>query len=193
MGVPRVLVLFYLLLTYLVAAVPWGVLVATLTADVDIMSEGSGNIGATNVHRVLGRTAGALTLAGDVGKGFVPVLLSQVVIDDPFYGGLVALVAFAGHCWSPYLDFRGGKGVATAAGGMLALAPLPLVVVASAWVAVVLWTRKSSLGALVSVLLLPLVVGLLVPEALWTAVILAGGVVWRHKPNIQRLRKRTGA
>lgn len=183
--------LAWLLLTYLLGAFPTGVVVATLFADVDLTALGSGNIGATNANRVLGRGYGVATLAGDLLKGLLPVLASTWVLDAPWYAGLVGLAAFAGHCWSPFLDLRGGKGVATSAGAMLALAPLPTLAAAAAWGLVVSVTHKSSLGALVAVALLPLLCLLLAPGATWVAVLLGIGVVSRHGDNLRRLRAGT--
>ena len=181
------LALFYLLLTYMVASVPTGLVLGALLADVDITAHGSGNIGATNANRVLGRRVGALTLAGDFLKGFLPVALAGWVDAPGWYPGAVALVAFAGHCWSAYLCFRGGKGVATSAGAMAALAPVPTLLAALAWGAVVAATRRSSVGALVSIAALPLAVAWLAPAWLWCTGLLCIGVLARHHENIQRL------
>jgi glycerol-3-phosphate acyltransferase PlsY len=178
---------FYLALTYLVASIPTGVVLGTLFADVDVTRHGSGNIGATNVTRVLGRGFGAATLAGDVLKGFVPVALAPLVYESHAMIGIVAMVAFAGHCWSAYLDFRGGKGVATAAGGMLAVAPFSTLLAAIVWMLVFMVWRKASLGALVAAGALPVLVAFFRPDALWVTVALGAGVGWRHKENVRRL------
>ncbi len=185
------LALSWLVLSYLLGAFPTGVVVGTLYADVDITGQGSGNIGATNMNRVLGRGYGIATLVGDLLKGLVPVLLAPLLVQGPVYAGLVAIACFAGHCWSPFLDFRGGKGVATSAGAMLALAPGPTLLAAVAWVLVVAVTRKSSLGALVAVVLLPIVCLVLAPAVTWVAAVLGIGVVSRHKDNLARLRAGT--
>src|SRR5688572_18743217 len=118
----------YLLLAYLLASLPVGVILGVIYADLDPRDGGSGNIGATNVHRLLGWKLAAATLLGDAFKGWLPVVLAGYVVPGPAYAGLVAVAAFAGHCWSAFLDFRGGKGVATAAGVLLALAPLPTLI-----------------------------------------------------------------
>lgn len=185
----------WLLLAYLLGAFPTGVVVGTLWADVDIQGLGSGNIGATNMNRVLGRGYGLATLALDMLKGLVAVWVAGTLSGDPTWLGLVALAAFAGHCWSPFLDLRGGKGVATGAGAMLALAPGPTLLAALAWVLVVAVSRKSSLGALVSVVLLPLACLVLGAggAAATTALLIGLGVVWRHKDNLARLKAGTEA
>ncbi len=177
----------YLLLTYMLASIPTGPILATLYADTDVTAHGSGNIGATNVNRVLGRRFAVPTLAGDALKGFVPVFAASWVLDTPWFPGLVGLVAFSGHCWSAYLNFKGGKGVATAAGVTLALAPLSALLVATAWGATVMFTKRASLGALVGSVALPAVVGGLQPELLWVALLLGIGVLIRHRSNISRL------
>jgi len=177
----------YILLTYMLASVPTGPILATLYADTDVTEHGSGNIGATNVNRVLGNKFGLATLAGDVLKGLVPVLFAPYVYDPEWFAGLVALTAFSGHCWSAYLGFKGGKGVATAAGVMLGLAPLAALLVATAWGATVMFTKKASLGAIVGVVALPSIVGGLHPNLLWVALLLSVGVLVRHRSNISRL------
>ncbi len=177
----------YLLLTYMLASVPTGPILATLYADTDVTRHGSGNIGATNVNRVLGHQFGVATLLGDLLKGLVPVAAAPYVFEPEWFAGLVGIVAFCGHCWSAYLGFRGGKGVATAAGVMLGLAPLSALIIGSAWGATVMFTKRASLGALVGVVALPSIVGGLKPDLLWVAMLLALGVLIRHRSNIQRL------
>ncbi|RME22945.1 MAG: glycerol-3-phosphate 1-O-acyltransferase [Deltaproteobacteria bacterium] len=181
----------WLLLSYLLGAFPTGVVLATLYADTDITARGSGNIGATNMYRILGRGFGLLTLGVDLLKGLVPVLVATTLLPSPLYAGLVGLAAFAGHCWSPFLDMRGGKGVATGAGVMLALAPGPALLAGLTWMLVVGATRRSSLGALVAVAVLPLLCLVLAPGATWEALALGLGITWRHRDNLARLRAGT--
>jgi glycerol-3-phosphate acyltransferase PlsY len=183
--------MFALALTYLVASTPTGLVLAWVWADVDVRTAGSGNTGATNVARVAGRRLGALTLAGDLLKGLVPVLLAPLVVDDPTYAGAIAVAAFVGHCWSVFLGFRGGKGVATAAGGLLGLAPGPALIAVVTWLLVVKLTRRASVAALVAAAMLPLLCLALAPDATWVAVVLAAGVGWRHRSNVARLRSGT--
>jgi glycerol-3-phosphate acyltransferase PlsY len=179
--------LVYLLLTYMLASIPTGPILATLYADTDVTAHGSGNIGATNVNRVLGRRFAVPTLAGDLLKGLLPVAAAPWVLDNAWFPGLVGLVAFSGHCWSAYLSFRGGKGVATAAGVIFALTPLAALLVATAWGATVMFTKRASLGALVGAVALPSVVGGLHPDLLWVALLLGLGVLLRHRSNLSRL------
>ena len=177
----------FVLFTYLFGAVPTGPILATLYADVDITAEGSGNIGATNVHRVLGPRFGLATLLGDLTKGCVPVLLAPYVSDWSGFPGVVALAAFAGHCWPAYLEFKGGKGVATAAGALIALAPFVALLTSGGWMVTFLVSRRSSLSALVAAILLPLFCLWLRPDLLVTAIFLMVGLFHRHRSNITRL------
>jgi glycerol-3-phosphate acyltransferase PlsY len=178
---------FYLLLAYLVASLPVGLMLCAVLADTDPRDAGSRNIGATNVYRLLGRRLGLLTFAGDVLKGALPVALASAVLDTPWFAGAVALAAFGGHCWSAFLDFRGGKGVATAAGAVLILAPWVLLACLVVWVVLVRLTGKSSVGSLAAAVLMPTLIHLQQPELLWVAGVLTVGVILRHRGNISRL------
>ncbi len=179
----------FLVAAFLLAAVPFGLVLTSLLSDVDIRAAGSGNIGATNVYRLAGRTMGALALAGDVLKGFAPALAAHWVFEGNLGLSLTILAAFAGHCYSPYLAFRGGKGVATSMGAFLATAPVAAVLAAGVWVAVVVFTRKSSLGALAGLAAILATLAAL-PAArplLPVAAIVGALMLWRHRDNIRRL------
>ncbi len=178
-----------LVATFLLAAVPFGLVLSSLLSDVDIRAAGSGNIGATNVYRLCGRTLGALTLAGDVLKGLLPALVAHWIFDGPLGLSLTVLAAFLGHCYSPYLAFRGGKGVATSIGAFLAVAPVAAVAATGVWIAAVVVTRKSSLGAMAGLVALLAVLWIL-PSArpyLPVAGVVGALMVWRHRDNIRRL------
>ena len=179
----------FLITTFLLAAVPFGLVLTTMLTDMDIRSSGSGNIGATNVYRLAGRRMGIATLACDILKGFVPTLVSLWLMDGALGVSLTILAAFLGHCYSPYLAFRGGKGVATGVGGFLAAAPLPALLATCAWIGVVAFTRKSSLGALVG--LGVMVAGLAIFPSTRPLLPVAGVIgallLWRHRSNIGRL------
>ena len=178
---------FYLLLAYLLASLPTGLMLGAVLADTDPRDGGSRNIGATNVYRLMGRRMGLLTFAGDVLKGAVPVAIAPLVLDAPWFAGAVAIVTFSGHCWSAFLEFRGGKGVATAAGALLVLVPLVTLGCLGVWALLVKLTRKSSLGSLCAAVLMPTLVYLQRPELLWAAAVLTTGVIWRHRGNVSRL------
>ena len=177
----------YLLLTYLVASLPTGLMLSAILADTDPREAGSRNIGATNVYRLLGWRLGLATLLGDLLKGALPVALAPLVLEQPWFGGAVAITAFCGHCWSAFIDFRGGKGVATAAGALSVLVPWVMLTCIAVWAVLVRLTRKSSLGSLVAAVLLPSLVYFQYPELLWAAILMTAGVIWRHRSNISRL------
>jgi glycerol-3-phosphate acyltransferase PlsY len=188
---------FYLLpvLAYLLGSIPFGLLLTRIFAGVDLHRLGSGNIGATNVRRVAGNRLGLAVLLLDAGKGALPALMAAGLSDPgdalgAAYTGLVALCAFAGHLFPVYLKFRtGGKGVATAAGAFLVLAPAALGLSLLVFVLVVCLTDRVSVGSLAAAGFLPLAVHLSArPLPLTVCAIIAGGmIVWRHKSNIHRL------
>lgn len=159
---------------------------ATLAArrgGVDLRGIGSGNPGATNVGRALGRRTGVVVAVLDVVKGAVPAAAFGAA--DHRAGLLAGLAAVLGHVSSPFLRGRGGKGAATAAGAVLGSHPLwaPLVLVA--WVAVVVASRWVALASMAAAVAVP-VVALVAGEDLWWALALAAVVVWRHVPNVRR-------
>src|SRR5215475_5384529 len=139
-----------LLLSYLVGAIPFGYLVAR-GRGVDILKQGSGNIGATNVGRVLGRPFGVLVFALDFAKGAVPVVLARNFAGDYADSSWLevgaGLAAFLGHLFPVYLGFRGGKGVATGAGVVAVLVPLPFLAALVAWILVLAGWRYVSLAS----------------------------------------------
>ena len=182
--------LAFLAYAYLVAAVPFGVVVTTIWGgDVDVRSAGSGNIGATNVARVYGWRLAGPVMALDVLKGFVPTLLAGVLWPElglPLMA-LTAAVAWVGHCFSIFLEFRGGKGVATGAGALLAIAPLPTLAAAVVWGAMLALTGRSSLAALLATVSLVGLSWVIDPTVLWVAAMMAVGTGFTHITNIRRL------
>ncbi|HKZ06473.1 MAG TPA: glycerol-3-phosphate 1-O-acyltransferase PlsY [Methylomirabilota bacterium] len=181
-----------LVAAYLIGAVPVGVLVARLAGGVDIRRHGSGNIGATNVLRTLGPAAGAITLLGDIVKGFLATSAAGALGGEAWLGAGAA-AAVVGNCWPVFLGFRGGKGVATGLGAFLRAAPLAVVPAALVWILVVALTRYVSLASILAC------VGFVVAAwALGAArPVVAGAaavaliIIWRHQQNIQRLRAGT--
>lgn len=185
-----------LVLAYLAGSFPTGVVLGHLKG-VDVRKVGSGNIGATNVARALGSRLGIYTLVIDALKGFLPALAALWIMPSWPWVSAVAFAAIAGHCFSIFLDFNGGKGVATSAGVFLALAPFATLGAALVWLAVVLVTRVSSFGAfaalptLLGLLLLPAFdfFGMSIPSArsyLPLAVATALVVLYRHRANLRR-------
>ncbi len=175
---------------YLAGSVPTGVILAKLFTTRDIRQEGSGNIGATNVYRVLGARLGLLTLVGDVLKGVIPVLLALIWLGEDLWIAPVALLTFLGHLYPIFLKFRGGKGVATALGIFIVIAPLAVACSAGVFVLVAVIWRYVSLASLVASGLMPLFLGLTGYSSVYVGLGLIVGclIFYRHKDNIKRLR-----
>ena len=181
----------FILLAYLIGAIPCGIILTRLFGKEDIRQAGSGNIGATNVYRVAGRGLGIATLAGDTLKGVLPTLFAaQATGFSPAQVAMVAAATFLGHLYPVYLGFKGGKGVATALGIFLVLSP-KAVLVAFAVFALVLWKwRYISLGSISAAAAIPWLV-LLFEGSAWffvAAFFIAAMVIVRHRANIERLR-----
>lgn len=175
-------------LAYLMGSIPFGVLVTRAMGLGDLRQIGSGNIGATNVLRTGNRAAAAATLVLDGGKGVVAVLIARALARAEDAAQLAALVSFLGHLYPVWLGFRGGKGVATFLGTLLALA-LPVGLAACAtWLAAAAVTRISSLSALVAAALsLGWLLAFGQGQALALVFLLAALIFWRHRANITRL------
>jgi glycerol-3-phosphate acyltransferase PlsY len=182
-------------LGYLLGAFPTGALVGRL-AGVDLRRRGSGSTGATNVLRVLGPGAGALVLAVDIGKGWLAARLAQRWA-GPAWAPLAGLAAVGGHNYSVFLGGRGGKGVATGLGTLLALSPRALLLGAAAGLPAIALTRQVSLGSLVGTTTAAAAVGEHAlagerPAAYWLYAVGASGLIWyAHRDNIARLRAGT--
>jgi acyl phosphate:glycerol-3-phosphate acyltransferase len=176
-------------LAYLVGAIPVGYLVGRAFGVTDIRRHGSGNIGATNVLRTAGRLPAALTLIGDVVKGAGAVWLGATLAADGWAAAASAVAAIVGNCWSVFLGFRGGKGMATGLGAFLALVPWAVAPAALVWLVVVGTFRYVSLASIMSAVCVPL--GALVlgyPRASVLACAASAAiVVARHRDNIARL------
>jgi glycerol-3-phosphate acyltransferase PlsY len=197
-------IILFGLASYLLGSIPTGLMLGKLFSGRDIRSAGSGNIGATNVSRVLGKRLGILTLAGDVLKGWLPMMLGTRI----FAGRLTAdaldlclclfgLAALLGHLFSAYLKFKGGKGVATALGIFIYLEPVGLGLAAVLFIAVAALWRYVSLGSLAAAAALPVILFLLsfvrpVSAPVILLSLVAGVLIFiKHRPNIQRLLQGT--
>ncbi len=181
--------LFLLIIgSFLLGSIPCGVLVARLKG-IDLKQAGSGNIGATNVLRTAGKWPALLTLAGDIMKGAIPVALGKCLLNDLTMEGIIGLSAIMGHNFSVFLRFRGGKGVATSIGALLVYSPKAALVTVVIWLAVILLTRYSSLGAIISFGALPLTVyGVdYTKEKLIISFMITALLMIRHADNIKRL------
>ncbi len=180
--------LLLLIVSFLIGSVPVGLLVAK-EKGVDIRKMGSGNIGATNVMRTLGKREAFITLIGDILKGVIPVLLALKFFPDNIRVGMVGLAAIAGHDFSIFLKFKGGKGVATSLGVLLAFSPVSALFTIAVWVSVFSITRISSLSALFAFILLPVNIYLIDNSEgkFLISLIITVLIVIKHKDNIIRL------
>lgn len=184
------LFIFILIVIYLIAAIPTGIVLSRLMGSEDIRQKGSGNIGATNVYRVAGKLAGILTLLGDTLKSLLPLLVFKIwLAPTPAQLGVACAVAILGHCYPVYLKFRGGKGVATALGIFLVLSPKAVFFALVVFVLTVAITRYISLGSILAALSAPLLILLTNhPQPIFlTTLFIATLVIWRHRDNIKRL------
>ena len=188
-------------LAYLVGSFPSGYLAGRLSG-VDVRKHGSGNIGATNVLRVLGKRWGVAVFFADALKGFLAVRIALVVVGlttgaaeyADFYAILAAAACVAGHSFPVWLRFKGGKGVATSAGAILGVMPVAAIAIFLVWLAVFLITRYVSLASITAALALPAVVAMLVRlnvtqgfVLFYFSLAMTALVVWRHRSNISRL------
>lgn len=181
------------LLGYLVGGIPFGVVVSKAMGLPDPRTVGSKNVGFTNVLRVSGKTAGILTLVGDMGKGWVMGYVATQIYQTEWAVLLVAIAPFIGHLYSPFLRFTGGKGVATALGSVLGVAPLIGLLLLLAWIGAVAVWRYSSGGALTAFTLFPVIAGFVRPTSgfILFSLVISGLIVIKHKGNIERLWRGT--
>ncbi len=173
---------------FLLGSIPFGLVISRTFKGIDPRFSGSGNIGSTNVARLCGLPWGLLTLCCDILKGALPVAAAVHVLDSTFLQSMVALAAVLGHVKSPFLGFRGGKGVATTIGALIPLAFVPLLYAVACCVLVIAVTRYVSLGSMV--MAVALIVSYAVAgryDLLPMAILLCGLILWTHRANIRRL------
>ncbi len=179
------------IVAYLIGGLPFGYWFVRLFTGRDIRTVGSGNIGATNVHRAAGRKAGFVVLLLDVCKGYLAVLLAAYLSQgDPVAIACAALAVMLGHCYPVFLGFKGGKAVACFIGAFLFIAPLAILVLVPIFFTTVALSKYISLGSILGALLFPLVLWLVGPSP--EPVLIAGVfasllILLRHKANISRL------
>ena len=184
-------IFFAVLASYLIGAIPFGLIFSRIFSTVDVRTIGSGNIGATNVLRASGKTAAALTLVADALKGFLPVFIVQHLFNADIATVLAGAAAVLGHNFPVYLKFKGGKGVATSFGVILAVAPWIGLVSLLVWLATSLLWRYSSLSALVAFACYPALTFMVSPpsskpyQAL--SLFIFAMIYYRHRENIKRL------
>jgi glycerol-3-phosphate acyltransferase PlsY len=192
---PRVLIWLCPVLLFLIGSIPTGYLIGR-ARGIDIRQHGSGNIGATNVWRVLGHGWGLFAFACDFLKGGGPLLLVRLTLihgatwHQALFLVICGFAAIIGHNYTPWLGFKGGKGVATTAGVLAAILPWSLLVVFSLWAITVLITRTVSIGSILAAVMLPVATAFFYPgEWIYLGLAALAGFLatWRHRSNIRRL------
>lgn len=189
-----------LVIAYLLGSIPWSYLVVRVFGKEDIRAVGSGNVGATNAMRAAGKAVGAAALALDVGKGIAAVLVARRFDAPPLVVGTAAVAVVLGHVFPVFLGFRGGKGVATAAGALGALAPQVMAATLVVFFLIVLWKRYVSLGSVAVSALFPVLawiggrLGWIKDGGAW--LVLSSGAIGaiilaRHASNLRRLIRGT--
>jgi glycerol-3-phosphate acyltransferase PlsY len=181
---------------YLLGSIAFGILVSRLFGLPDPRTVGSGNPGATNVLRSGKKLAAALTLIGDAFKGWFPVWIAMQSEDLMWVTSAVAIAVFIGHLYPIFYKFKGGKGVATALGVVLAISPMLALLLVLVWVVVFLLTKYSSLAAIISALALPIYVWSWLEayqDYELVFIFISAMLIWRHRSNIQKLLKGTEA
>ena len=178
--------------SFLIGSIPWGYVAGKTSLGIDLRTVGSGGTGATNVLRTLGARASALVALLDILKGVLPVIIAKAAGFNAAWVATAAVAAVVGHCWSPFIGFKGGKGVATGAGAAVALFP-PVLLIAPV-MALVVWTTKyvslgsltaAAVGALLAVAGAP---GGMLDWAFAIAILVISGIITvRHEGNIRRL------
>jgi len=190
--------------SYLVGSIPFGYLAGQF-AGIDVRKVGSGNVGATNVLRVLGKRYGYAVFALDFLKGFAAVKFSMLIATSPppdwnspqAFGVIAALCSVLGHSYPPWLKFKGGKGVATAAGALFALMPIAGLIGVAIWIFVFWVTRYVSLASVTAAVVLPIVISVIswgnenAKVIFYFSVCVAAVVIWRHRSNLSRLMRGT--
>lgn len=180
----------YSLLAYVIGSIPFGLIIGKIFGK-DITKEGSGNIGATNVTRVIGKKAGAAVLILDALKGFLPVYYLISKGYSPKVVSVVSIFAVIGHTFSIFMKFKGGKGVATALGVLLALSLKSSIIILMFWLGVFLATGFVSLASILSASISWVVIHIISGDIYYTyaAFFIALVIIFKHKSNIDRLLK----
>ena len=193
------------LCSYLLGSIPFGYLAGRLKG-IDIRQTGSGNVGATNVVRVLGKGYGYPVFALDFTKGFLAVTISMILApgrphewnSPELFGILAAISSVLGHSYPVWLTFKGGKGVATSAGALLALAPLATLIGVAVWTIMFLLTRYVSLASITAAIVLPIIILMVSSHdenkgkpLVYSSACVAAVIIWRHRSNLSRLIRGT--
>ena len=184
-------VLLLVLFSYFLGSVPTGYLIAKRVMDIDIRQHGSGNPGAANVYRIVGKWAGVSTFLIDACKGFIPVCLARHFCPDNYWVAIACgVIAILGHMWTIYLKFRGGKGVATSAGVFAALLPIPTALAFLSFVLCVWKWGRISIGSICACIVLPIASFFIGDHPMGVNIMvtaISALVIYKHVPNIKRL------
>ena len=185
------------IVSYLIGSIPTSFLVAKYLKGIDIREHGSGNVGATNTARVVGKLPGLLVLVFDILKGWVCVALvaklfirlGVTVIEPNTYALMLGSMAIIGHIWTVFLGFKGGKGIATSSGVFLGAAPKIFLIALAIWIAVFAWNRYVSLASIISAVSIPIMLAVMSypPSFVIITSIVCAITVYRHHPNIKKL------
>ena len=185
-----------MVVAYLLGAIPWALIIGNRFYHLDMREHGSGNLGATNVFRTLGTKAAVATLLLDAAKGAAAVGIAYAIFsasgESARQWGMIAatIAAILGHSYSPYIGFRGGKGVATAAGALLVLSPAPWPFLLGTWIIIIVLSRLVSLGSVIIAIEYPLLCAVFYPGdwlIIGFAAVASALVIWRHSSNIARI------
>lgn len=180
-------------LSYLLGSVPWGYIFLRWRSGVDIREYGSGRIGMSNVLRTSGGKVATLVLALDLGKGLLAVLLARVVIGSATAEVVAGLMVLAGHNWPVFLQFRGGRGIATGLGGLSIMAPIPAAIGLVFFVPITLVSRYLSLGSMIGIVIIWLSLLVLTVVGMYSSTysiyaFLGGAIIlWQHRDNLRRI------
>lgn len=181
----------FVLGAYLLGSIPTGLWIGLLIYKKDIRQFGSGNIGATNTFRILGKVPGIIALIVDVMKGFIPVLIAKFYFSHLLYLPLITgICAICGHLFSAFLRFKGGKGVATGTGVYLAIAPIPTLIAGVIFLISAFTTRMISVGSVLSAITLAILIALMYKSDILLVVctcLIAFMILFKHRSNIKRI------
>lgn len=185
-------------IAYLLGAIPSSLIIGKIFLKRDLRVHGSGNLGATNALRVLGGRAAGAVVFFDILKGFLAVVVVRLIVPIEVYGETLAswaviaasISAILGHAYSPYIKFRGGKGVATSIGCFIAMQPIAALICIVVFLSVAIKTRYVSLGSISLAIVYPIVVAIFYPQLPFIvfSILAATLVIWLHRSNIKRLR-----
>ncbi|MBE6457921.1 MAG: glycerol-3-phosphate 1-O-acyltransferase PlsY [Alphaproteobacteria bacterium] len=182
--------LFAVLISYLLGSIPMGLILTKIAGKGDLRKVGSGNIGATNVMRVGGLRMAGLVWILDMAKAIAAVFVGKYVAGDAF-GAWCGFAAIVGHCYPIWLKFKGGKGISSLFGVLLAVSPVSFVVCGVEWLLLALGSGISSLGAVIVFCLIPVLGFAISVQVGWPFLAIGMLCMWRHKENIKRLLSKT--